>query len=142
MRLVMDGDGLVERNFNKLVKQIEQCGSQCGKAPYEAADLAECTKNVYGRIVAEGGERLQYLSSSKDRKTVFLFGEDAITSLVLRKSPYDALIELGFTPEYIQYKVVTERGRILVVYNSILVFPVPLVCGTEVTVLYCVVQTI
>jgi len=70
--------------------------------------LEYCTKNVYGRIVAEGEGKLQYLSSSKDRKTVFLFGEDAIKSLVLRKSPYDSLIELGLTPDYIHYKVLSK----------------------------------
>ena len=85
--------------LDKLIKKIKQCEGT-------DTDLAECTKNVYGRIVAEGEGSLQYLSSSKNRKTVFLFGEDAITSLVLRKSPYDSLIELGFTPEYIHYKVI------------------------------------
>ena len=93
----MDTDG----GFNKLIQQIKQCE----RIPDDVTDLAECAKNVYGRIVAEGEGTLQYLSSSKDRRTVFLFGEDAITSLVLRKSPYDSLIELGFTPEYIHYKV-------------------------------------
>ena len=91
----------MDGSFDKLLKQLQQCE----RTPDDAADLIECTKNVYGRIVAEGEGSLQHLSSSKERKTVFLFGDDAITSLLLRKSPYDSLIELGFTPEYIRYKV-------------------------------------
>ena len=97
----MDTDDPADGSLNKLIQQIKQCD----RLPDGVTDLVDCAKNVYGRIVAEGEGTLQFLSSSKDRKTVFLFGEDAITSLVLRKSPYDSLIELGFTPEYIHYKV-------------------------------------
>ena len=96
-------DARMDGSFDKLLKQLQL--QQCESASNDVSDLIECTKNVYGRIVAEGDGTLQYLSSSKERKTVFLFGEDAITSLLLRKSPYDSLIELGFTPEYIRYKV-------------------------------------
>lgn len=103
----MDTDDRADGSLNKLIQQIKRCE----KPPDGVTDLVDCAKNVYGRIVAEGEGSLQYLSSSKDRKTVFLFGEDAITSLVLRKSPYDSLIELGFTPEYIHYKVLVKCGH-------------------------------
>ena len=103
-----DTDDRADGRLNKLIQQIKRCE----RLPDGVTDL-DCAKNVYGRIVAEGEGRLQYLSSSKDRKTVFLFGEDAITSLVLRKSPYDSLIELGFTPEYIHYKVLKCGHRTL-----------------------------
>ena len=110
-------DARMDGNFDKLLKQLQQCESTSDDVP----DLIECTKNVYGRIVAEGDGTLQYLSSSKERKTVFLFGEDAITSLLLRKSPYDSLIELGFTPEYIRYKVgyqniTTFHGHLSIIF--------------------------
>lgn len=99
----MDADG----SFSRLVKQVQLWGKT--PSPCDVTDLLEyCTKNVYGRIVAEGEGSLQYLSSSKERKTVFLFGEDAIKSLVLRKSPYDSLIELGLIPDYIHYKVLPK----------------------------------
>ena len=95
-------------SFHKLIQQLKRCEKND-----DDTNIVGYAKSVYGRIVAEGEARgegsLQYLSSSKDRKTVFLFGEDAVTSLVLRKSPYDSLIELGFTPEYIHYKVHYKR---------------------------------
>ena len=102
---MMDADG----SFGRLVKQVQLWGKTPLPYACDATDSLEyCTKNVYGRIVAEGEGSLQNLSSSKDRKTVFLFGEDAIKSLVLRKSPYDSLIELGLTPDYIHYKVLQK----------------------------------
>ena len=91
-------------SFHNLIQQLKRCEKND-----DDTNTVGYAKSVYGRIVAEGEGSLQYLSSSKDRKTVFLFGEDAVTSLVLRKSPYDSLIELGFTPEYIHYKVHYKR---------------------------------
>lgn len=97
----MEIDGNLSLGLDQVIKLLQQRK----RISDDVTDSLECIKNVYGRIVAEGEGSLQYLSSSKDRKIVFLFGEDAITSVLLRKSPYDSLIELGFTPEYIHYKV-------------------------------------
>jgi len=82
--------------FSKLIAEI------CCEHPNDPALLD--SRNVYGRICLEK-EAPQCLANANDRKTVFVFGEDAITSVILRRTTYDSLVELGMLPEYIRYKV-------------------------------------
>jgi len=83
--------------FSKLVTEIQLCRHSIDPALLDS-------KNVYGRICLEK-EAPRSLANANDRRTVFLFGEDAITSVILRKTVYESLIELGMIPEYIRYKV-------------------------------------
>jgi len=88
---------LADEAFSNLVAEIQRGGFYTDPALVDS-------KNVYGRICLEK-EAPQYLANANDRKTVFVFGEDAITSVILRKATYESLIELGMIPEYIRYKV-------------------------------------
>ena len=61
---------------------------------------------VYGRIcTSRSGLPPAKLTADPTRKTAFIFGSDAITSIVLRNNPYDTLLRLGFTRDYLYYDV-------------------------------------
>ena len=63
--------------------------------------------SVYGRICSsESRDRPPtQLTATLGRKTAFVFGPDAISSVVLRSDSYQAVRSLGFTKEYIKHEV-------------------------------------
>jgi len=69
--------------------------------------------NMYGRVTShpcdDGDCGPQKLSEGVGRKTVFLFGADAIEATVLECNTFDTLIELGLTKELIVRKVSYPR---------------------------------
>ena len=67
---------------------------------------AELEEDVYGRIcTSHDSGPPQKLTSTVCRKTAFVFGPDAVLSVILKMNAYDALLELGFTRQYLHYEV-------------------------------------
>ena len=66
----------------------------------------ELEEDVYGRIcTSRDGGPPEKLTSTLCRKTAFVFGPDAVTSVILKMNAYDALLQLGFTRQYLHYEV-------------------------------------
>ena len=64
------------------------------------------SEEVYGRICSSRGRQPPAtLASTPSRKAVFVFGPDAVQSVILRRSAYDSLCMLGFDQPYLQHKV-------------------------------------
>lgn len=66
----------------------------------------QLSEPVYGRICSSRkAEPPIKLTTNLSRKTAFIFGSDAIASIVLQNNAYDTLRRLGFTPDYLHYDV-------------------------------------
>lgn len=62
---------------------------------------------IYGRVCTVVGKDAPLnLSSDTTRKSVFVFGWDAIERLILKDSTYDILCSLGRDKEYLHHMVV------------------------------------
>lgn len=64
----------------------------------------EVVETVYGRICSSGSHP-ERLTDTPGRKTAFVFGPDAISSVILRSDSYSAIFRLGFTKDYIKHEV-------------------------------------
>ena len=61
---------------------------------------------VYGRIFSsQGPAPPKILAFTPGRKTVFVFGPDAVSSVLLKQATYEALLSLGFDRPYIYNEV-------------------------------------
>jgi len=73
--------------------------------------------NIYGRVTTHANKSPhkgpENLSESRGRKTVFLFGNDAIEATILERNTFDTLVELGLTKEMIAKEVVTTPCMIM-----------------------------
>ena len=107
------GVALVQRelqrvmDFPAVVKRARELHTD-GLTPTQkqrAYDMAVGT--VYGRICSSESRDSPptQLTSTPGRKTAFLFGADAITSVILKLESYQAIKSLGFTKEYIKHEV-------------------------------------
>ena len=68
-------------------------------------------EEVYGRICSSRDDGPpDSLATSAGRRTVFVFGSDAVASIVLRQNPYDALLSLGFDRPYIYHEVIVTSS--------------------------------
>ena len=63
--------------------------------------------SVYGRICSSESRDSPptQLTSTPGRKTAFVFGPDAINSVILRLESYHSIRSLGFTKDYIKHEV-------------------------------------
>lgn len=63
--------------------------------------------SVYGRICSSESRDCPptELTSTPGRKTAFVFGPDAISSVILSLESYQTIRNLGFTKEYIKHEV-------------------------------------
>lgn len=77
-----------------------------GDAPNNVIDA------IYGRVCSSESRNCPptELTSTPGRKTAFVFGPDAITSVILSLGSYEAIRSLGFTREYIKHEVFAESG--------------------------------
>jgi len=66
--------------------------------------------NIYGRVTTHANDSPhkgpEKLAESRGRKTVFLFGNDAVEATILERNTFDTLVELGLTKEMITKEVV------------------------------------
>lgn len=63
-------------------------------------------EEVYGRICTSvDTSPPERLATTPGRRTVFLFGPDAVENIILRSNTYEALLRLGFDRPYIHYEV-------------------------------------
>ena len=94
--------------FSNLIRRVESL-HQSNVCPSTLPTLKESDipPNVYGRICNTESPRTppRMLSDSPGRKIAFLFGPDALSSVILKLNAYEALARLGFTKEYVKYKV-------------------------------------
>ena len=118
---------VVEMAFSDLLKLVRSL-HQSNVCPSTLPDLKESDipANVYGRIcnTESPSARPRMLSDSPGRRTAFLFGSDALSSLVLKLSAYEALTQLGFTKEYLKYKVVIMLNFAQATQNTFLLLHV------------------
>ena len=71
-----------------------------------ARDQLEPKEAIYGRVCTTVGEEPPtWLSSDAQRKSVFLFGPDAVKSILLQRSAYDILCSIGRDKDYLHYTV-------------------------------------
>ena len=73
----------------------------------ELSCASEVVEPVYGRICSSKSRGCppERLTNTRGRKTAFVFGPDAITSVILRLESYRAVSSLGFTKDYIKHEV-------------------------------------
>lgn len=65
---------------------------------------------IYGRVcTTRGGEPPVTLSSDLKRKSVFLFGPDAVESIIVRQSGYGILCSIGRDKNYLYHTVSNHR---------------------------------
>jgi len=102
--------------FWKVVDIIKQIHATTESV--EAADIAYKhllpLGNIYGRVTTHANDSPhqgpEKLAESCGRKTVFLFGNDAIEAIILERNTFNTLVELGLTKEMITKEV--ERAII------------------------------
>lgn len=103
----MDFSAVVER-----ARQLHTEGKDCKSidlvdgAQVIRAPRQDLTQEVYGRICnTDDPVPPKVLSSTPGRQTVFLFGPDSVSSIILQHNAYDCLCSLGFDKEYICHEV-------------------------------------
>lgn len=78
----------------------------------------ELGEEIYGRVCSSVGEDpLVKLSSDPQRKCVFLFGPDAVRSILLQHSAYAILCSIGRDKDYLHYTVCPHNARVLFTVN-------------------------
>ena len=88
-------------DFGEVVQRARELHVE-GKPSRENADDIRLTEEVYGRIcTSPDSGPPKNLATSAGRKTVFLFGPDAVSSIILKQNAYDACLSLGFDRAYI-----------------------------------------
>ena len=71
-------------------------------------EVLELKEEVYGRVcttAAGSADPPVRLSSDAERKSVFLFGPDAVKSILLQQSAADILCSIGRDRDYLHYTV-------------------------------------
>ena len=92
----------IKMNFATLVRRARDLHVR-GKV---AGCTEELVDEVYGRLCTSETDRPpEKLTTTRGRRTVFIFGPDAITSIILKMDAYDAILELGFTRAYVYHEV-------------------------------------
>jgi len=96
----MDFSAVVRRTGQLLAGGAEVEGGQLSTGELELVD------QVYGRVCTTlGKEPPDRLSSDAQRKSVFLFGPDAVRSILLSHTAYDILCSIGRDKDYLHYTV-------------------------------------
>ena len=96
----MDFTAVVER-----ARQLHTEGQNFGKST-DLVDGNQDLTSIFGRICnTDDPFPPKVLSSTPGRQTVFLFGPDSISSIILQQNAYDCLCSLGFDREYIYHEV-------------------------------------
>lgn len=91
-------------DFSAVVLRAKQLLSGTGGTS-QSQEL-ELGVEVYGRVCTTvGTEPPARLSSDLQRKSVFLFGPDAVQSILLQSSAYDILCSIGRDKDYLHYTV-------------------------------------
>ena len=99
----MADSGYVALDFTSVVESARLLHVEGKQTVTYEARLSE---PVYGRICSsKNALPPARLTSNPTRKTAFLFGADAISSIVLRNNAYDTLLRLGMTRDYLYYEV-------------------------------------
>ena len=75
-------------------------------------DPYEMTEAVYGRVCSSesADHPPEKLTSTPGRKTAFVFGPDAVASIILGMESYSAVSSLGFTRDYIRHEVTVGQS--------------------------------
>lgn len=73
-------------------------------------------RGAYGRIVRTQREKPNMLAEESQRKVVMIMGPSGLKKL-LGKSGYEALVEIGYTPEYIARNIARGMKFKLVVFD-------------------------
>ena len=117
---VMDFPSVVKRARELHTDGLSPTQKQC------AHDMVVGT--VYGRICSSESRDSPptQLTSSPGRKTAFLFGPDAITSVILKLESYQAIRSLGFTKEYVKHEVGLLAESFILCTLGLLVSIIPL----------------
>lgn len=84
----------------------EEEGHQ-GPGATSSSSSCELVDHVYGRVctTVEGSGGPKRLSSDSERKSVFLFGPDAVKSILLQHTVADILCSIGYDKDYLHYTV-------------------------------------
>ena len=97
-----------DQDFKSVVESARQLYLEGKQTFYEAN--VHLSEPVYGRICSSRkGEPPAKLTANPNRKTAFIFGSDAIASIVLRNNAYDTLLRLGFTRDYLYYDIIVQK---------------------------------
>lgn len=100
---VMDFSTIVE-----LARQLHVHGR--ARSDVSCINSCEVAETVYGRICSSGSHP-EKLTDTPGRKTAFVFGPDAISSVILRSDSYSAIFRLGFTKDYIKHEVSSSSSN-------------------------------
>ena len=103
-----DSSGGSSMDFNTVVELSRELHEKCTPvSELSCGELEDVSDAVYGRICSSSSRECPptRLTNDPDRKTVFVFGPDAIKSVILRMESYRAITSLGFTKDYIKHEV-------------------------------------
>ncbi len=74
---------------------------------------------IYGRVCTTlGTDPPLNLSSDSERKSVFVFGPDAVEELILKKSTYDILCSIGRDQDYLYHMACEITQFMLGLYTN------------------------
>lgn len=103
-------------DFPAVLQKARQLLEHC--QPCTHLEAVTGKDSIYGRVLNTTEMRApKMLSSDAERKSVFVFGPDAVESILLKQSAYDILCSIGHNKEYLYHKACGER-IILCIYQS------------------------
>ncbi len=78
--------------------------------PSEGCSISDCGSKgddvIYGRVCTTAREEPpQMLSSDSSRKSVFLFGPDAVEAIIVKQTAYNILCSIGRDKDYLYHMV-------------------------------------
>ena len=102
-------------NFSAVVEKARQLVTRGGldkgqdtfrEAPDSSGGSEGPGDVIYGRVCTTvGGESPLMLSSDPNRKSVFLFGPDAVEAIVVKQAAYNILCSIGRDKDYLYHMV-------------------------------------
>lgn len=98
----------VDQGLTSMASQVSE---------HEQLDLVE---DIYGRVCTTvGKEPPVRFSSDPARTSVFLFGPDAVKSILLQESGYEILCSIGRDKDYLHHTMIEQRSSFwLVLFTS------------------------
>lgn len=112
-------------DFSAVVQKAKRllAGTDDGEEGHQGPDASsscELVDHVYGRVctTVEGREGPKKLSSDSERKSVFLFGPDAVKSVLLKQTAADILCSIGRDKDYLHYTMVDQKSTFWLILIS------------------------
>lgn len=99
----MDFSAVVQKARQILAQGVSSSSDKKSQDQEQTDDAPGAMRDlVYGRVCTTvGKDPPEMLSSDKQRRTVFIFGPDAVESIIISQSSYDILCSIGRDKQYL-----------------------------------------